>query len=142
MEKSEVLIKAPVVEPVPVSASQPSLPVATIVISSNVLFAFDKAELKPEAIDLLKKLMADLSSYPNEQITVVGHADSIGMDEYNLELSQRRAHAVLDHLVSQGIQKERLLAVGKGESEPKASNETAFGRQLNRRVEVEMRLMK
>jgi outer membrane protein OmpA-like peptidoglycan-associated protein len=63
----------------------------------------------------------------------------MGSDEYNIRLSQRRAQAVVDWLVARGIARERLNAVGKGEREPIASNETAEGRQLNRRVEVRRR---
>jgi outer membrane protein OmpA-like peptidoglycan-associated protein len=76
---------------------------------------------------------------PSLSVDIEGHADWMGSDEYNIRLSQRRAQAVVDWLVAHGIARERLNAVGKGEREPIASNETAEGRQLNRRVEVHRR---
>lgn len=103
---------------------------------SGILFDFDSAELRPEARDNLRELARSLQQYPNTDAMIVGHTDSRGSDEYNLGLSQRRAESAAQYLVSQGISRSRLTTLGKGEREPVASNDTDYGRQQNRRVEV------
>jgi outer membrane protein OmpA-like peptidoglycan-associated protein len=100
-----------------------------------VFFDFNKDMLKGESnveLTRLLKLVRELSEY---NIEIVGHTDSIGTDEYNLDLSYRRAQAVVDYLVSKGIDKHRLIAKGYGERQPIAPNDTEEGRALNRRVE-------
>src|SRR5438045_1014725 len=81
----------------------------------------------------------NLRRYPNEQFDIEGHTDSTGSDEYNLSLSQRRADSVKNYLVDQGVETAQIFARGFGESQPKASNDTPEGRQLNRRVEIHIR---
>jgi len=107
-----------------------------VVTLGDVLFETDKSELRGGAVGNLNKLAAFLTKYPDRTVAIEGHTDSVGSDDYNLGLSQRRANSVLQFLQSQGIAANRLSAVGKGENFPVASNETVSGRQMNRRVEV------
>jgi outer membrane protein OmpA-like peptidoglycan-associated protein len=107
-----------------------------IVNLSDVLFNFDQATLKPEAREKLAKVSGILLAYPTLHMNLEGHTDSIGSDEYNMKLSQRRADAVRDYLTSNGIGSANVQAVGLGKSGPVASNDTAAGRQQNRRVEM------
>ncbi len=107
-----------------------------VVFDSAILFAFDSAEIKPDARANLSRLAASLQEYPNTDLLIVGHTDATGPEDYNLELSERRADAAMAVLITNGVAPERVLTEGRGESEPIASNETAEGRKLNRRVEV------
>ena len=107
-----------------------------IVNMSDVLFDTDRATLKPGAREKLAKVAGILSTYPDLEIEVEGHTDSVGSDEYNQSLSERRAASVRDYLVSQGIPRETIEAMGFGESRPVVGNQTASGRQQNRRVEL------
>jgi outer membrane protein OmpA-like peptidoglycan-associated protein len=102
----------------------------------DVLFTTGKADLKPGAAGNLNKLAAFLSKYPDRSATIQGYTDSVGSDEYNQRLSERRADSVKAYLTAQGISSMRLSALGKGRSDPVADNESADGRQQNRRVEV------
>ena len=103
---------------------------------SGILFDFDKYALKDAAKTNVQSLAASLNQYPNTNIKVIGHTDSVGSDNYNQKLSQRRAAAVKAYAVSQGVPTNRLETVGKGSSEPIASNATDAGRAENRRVEI------
>ena len=107
-----------------------------IVNMSDVLFDTDRATLKPGAREKLAKVAGVLLTYPGLDIEVEGHTDSVGSDEYNQDLSERRAATVRNYLVSQGIPRETVDAMGFGESRPVVGNETAAGRQQNRRVEL------
>jgi len=107
-----------------------------IVDLSDVLFDFNEASLKPEAREKLAKVSGILLAYPNLYMNVEGHTDSVGTDEYNLKLSQWRADAVRDYLTSNGIGSTNVQALGLGKDGPAASNDTAAGRQQNRRVEM------
>jgi outer membrane protein OmpA-like peptidoglycan-associated protein len=109
-----------------------------IVNLSDVLFDTGKATLKPGAREKLSKLAGILSAYPGAyRIEIEGHTDSVGSDESNLNLSRGRAESVRDYLVQSGVKSERVIAtIGLGESKPVAGNETAAGRQVNRRVEI------
>jgi outer membrane protein OmpA-like peptidoglycan-associated protein len=102
----------------------------------DVLFTSGRADLKSGAAGKLNKLTAFLNEYPNRTVLIEGNTDSVGSDEYNQALSQRRADSVKSYLVGQGIGSVRLITSGKGESAPVAGNDTAAGRQENRRVEV------
>jgi outer membrane protein OmpA-like peptidoglycan-associated protein len=102
----------------------------------DVLFTSGRADLKASASGRLNKLVSFLNQYPNRTVMIEGFTDSVGTDDYNLALSQRRAESVRSHLMSQGIDATRLTASGKGESDPLESNDTAMGRQQNRRVAV------
>jgi outer membrane protein OmpA-like peptidoglycan-associated protein len=103
---------------------------------SDVLFDFDKATLKPDAREKLAKLSGIALAYPGLKLAVEGHTDSIGSDEYNLTLSEKRAGAVRDYLVSQGLSEGIVTAQGFGKANPVASNDTNQGRAQNRRVEL------
>ncbi|MEK7830198.1 MAG: OmpA family protein, partial [Acidobacteriota bacterium] len=109
-----------------------------IVNLSDVLFNTGKATLMPGAREKLSKLAGILLAYPGAyQIEIEGHTDSVGSDESNLNLSRGRAESVREYLVQNGIKSERVIAArGFGESKPVADNETAAGRQVNRRVEI------
>lgn len=108
---------------------------AVLLRLENVNFEFNKARITPESEQVLDQAVQMLGANPNITVSVDGHTDSIGSERYNLRLSQRRAEAVRDYLVSRGISAGRLAPVGKGESAPIASNKTAEGRSQNRRVE-------
>ena len=105
-------------------------------ISSEVSFDFGSASLKAAFMPTLQKVSDILSRYPQTIIHVVGHTDSVGSESYNMELSRKRAQSVVDYFASQGVSPNRLITVGRGESQPRATNETEAGRQLNRRVEL------
>ncbi|MDP3608952.1 MAG: OmpA family protein [Methylophilus sp.] len=107
-----------------------------VVTLGDVLFDTDKSALKSGAATNLAKLATFLNQYQDRSVIIEGHTDSVGNDDYNLGLSQRRADAVKMWLMNQGINSGRLVTTGKGETTPVAGNDNASGRQLNRRVEV------
>jgi outer membrane protein OmpA-like peptidoglycan-associated protein len=101
-----------------------------------VLFDFNKATLRPGAREKLAKVAGIVLAHPGLKTEAEGHADSIGTDGYNQGLSERRADSVRSFLMQEGIAAESISARGFGESQPVATNETAVGRQQNRRVEL------
>jgi outer membrane protein OmpA-like peptidoglycan-associated protein len=103
---------------------------------SDVLFEFDKAELKSGALRGLAPLITFVKENPERKITLEGHTDSVGSDSYNLKLSQQRAEAVQDFLVKSGVASANVTARGLGENYPVATNDTAAGRLQNRRVQI------
>ncbi len=105
-------------------------------ISSEVSFDFGSASIKPAFRTTLDKVADVLKRYDRSVVHVVGHTDSVGSDATNQRLSERRAQSVIDYLGSVGVSRDRLRAEGRGETEPRDSNATEAGRQLNRRVEV------
>lgn len=109
-----------------------------IVNLSDVLFDTGHATLKPGAREKLSKLSGILLAYPGDyQIEIEGHTDSVGSEIFNLNLSRGRAESVRDYMMQNGIKSDRVIAArGFGESKPVADNETAAGRQVNRRVEI------
>jgi outer membrane protein OmpA-like peptidoglycan-associated protein len=107
-----------------------------VVSMPDVLFAFNKYELKPEARERLARISGIVLAYPDLKLQIEGYTDSIGSDEYNQTLSDKRAEAVRDYLVSSGVSMNNVAARGMGKSDPVADNGTAAGRQLNRRVEM------
>ncbi len=107
-----------------------------IVNMSDVLFDTGQATLKPGAKEKLAKVSGILLAYPTLHLTVEGHTDSVGGDDYNQKLSERRAASVQDYLVTNGIAAGAIEAHGFGKDRPVASNDTAAGRQQNRRVEL------
>jgi outer membrane protein OmpA-like peptidoglycan-associated protein len=107
-----------------------------IVNVSDVLFDFNKSDLKPGAREKLAKVAGILLAYPGLKIQVEGHTDSVGTEEYNMKLSQQRAEAVKDYLTAQSVPANFLSALGMGKGDPVATNATAAGRQQNRRVEM------
>jgi OmpA-OmpF porin, OOP family len=108
---------------------------AILLTLTGVNFKFDSSAIEPASEQLLNQAVDALNSASAVQVRVVGHTDSIGTDEYNVHLSDRRAKAVVDYLVDHGIAASRLQAEGRGEREPVQSNQTAEGRFQNRRVE-------
>lgn len=102
----------------------------------KVLFDFDKSNLKPEAIRQLGVVLQALREQPALLVQIVGHTDSVGTDEYNNGLSQRRAGSVGTYLTQQGVPRQNIKTEWRGEREPVASNATAAGRAQNRRVEI------
>ena len=103
---------------------------------SDVLFRSGSFELLPGARERLAKVSGIVLAYPSLHVAVEGHTDSVGSDEYNQELSEHRAQSVRDYFVQQGIPAGTIEARGFGKSEPIATNDTAEGRQQNRRVEL------
>ncbi len=103
-------------------------------------FDFNSAELRPPMKDALDNLADTIQrSRGEEMITIVGHTDSVGPAEYNQGLSERRAQSAADHLISRGIDADRVTVKGEGETNPIADNGTAEGRAINRRIEVQTR---
>ena len=107
-----------------------------LTLANEVSFDVDSAVIKPAFQPTLAKVAEVLTRYGDNEVTIVGHTDSTGSDAYNQSLSQRRAAAVLAELERLGVPASRLQALGEGESEPRASNTTAAGREQNRRVEI------
>lgn len=108
-----------------------------ITLDGSVLFASGKHELLPIARNKLDKVAEVLQDQDDsKKIVVEGHTDSVGSDQKNLDLSQRRADSVREYLVSKGVKSDRIRAVGKGETVPVADNKTPDGRANNRRVEI------
>jgi outer membrane protein OmpA-like peptidoglycan-associated protein len=104
----------------------------------DVTFAVDSTEVSPAFQSALDRVAQSMIQYPDSLVDVYGHTDSTGSDQYNLDLSQRRADAVARYLISRGVSSARLQAKGMGESYPVADNATADGRAKNRRVEVKI----
>ena len=102
----------------------------------DTLFATGRAELKSGATANLDRLAAFMAQYPQRTAAIEGFTDSAGSEEYNQDLSQRRADSVKGYLVGQGVQTARLSSAGRGENAPVGDNTSAAGRQQNRRVEV------
>jgi outer membrane protein OmpA-like peptidoglycan-associated protein len=102
----------------------------------DVLFATGKATLSADANRSVDKLAEFLKKYPNRNVLIEGHTDSVGSDEFNRTLSQQRADSVKEKLVADGVDGARITTVGYGKKFPVASNDTAAGKQQNRRVEV------
>lgn len=111
-------------------------PLGDVVELDGVTFELDSDRLRPDAKTILDAVAEVMKRYPEMLIEVAGHTDSLGSDAYNQQLSQQRAEAVRQYLVDTGISGNRMTAVGYGESEPVDSNDTADGRERNRRVEM------
>jgi outer membrane protein OmpA-like peptidoglycan-associated protein len=111
----------------------------TVITLGNVLFATGRSELLPGAMDSIDRLASYLEKSPEETVLIEGHTDSTGSDETNRRLSRDRADSVRSALIAQGVSPSRIEAVGLASSRPVASNDTAAGRQQNRRVEIIIR---
>lgn len=104
--------------------------------ASGILFASNQYELVQNAKENIANLAASLNKYPNTNVMIIGHTDTDGTNEYNLKLSLNRASAVKSFAEIKGVESNRLKTIGKGESEPIASNLTDEGKANNRRVEI------
>jgi outer membrane protein, adhesin transport system len=127
---------APVLTPAQIQARKQVIKAAKPVVITGANFDFDSDKLKPTADARLQPVVEFANKYPEAGMLVVGHTDSIGTDEYNQDLSDRRAASVKAWLVKKGINPNRITTKGMGESQPIASNQTREGRAQNRRVEV------
>jgi outer membrane protein OmpA-like peptidoglycan-associated protein len=107
-----------------------------VTLGDEILFDVDEAELKPGGMQRLARVAEFLRQNPDRNVLIEGHTDSTAPDAYNLALSQRRANAVEDFLIAQGVDPTRISATGYGERQPIATNDTVAGRQANRRVEI------
>ena len=107
-----------------------------LTLSNEVTFDLNSAKIRPGFRASLNKVADVMNRYPDSRITIVGHTDSTGSESYNQRLSERRAVSVAQYLEHEGVAAGRLRTEGRGEMQPRASNETAEGRQLNRRVEI------
>jgi len=107
-----------------------------ITFDSGILFDVNRATLRPAAMANLDNLAQILNKYEDTNILIEGHTDSDGTDEHNLELSRQRAQSVANHLSGLQVNATRFTLMGYGESQPIASNDTSYGKQQNRRVEL------
>ena len=104
----------------------------------NVTFATNSADINGSFYNVLNSVVLVLKEYEKTTVDVIGHTDSVGSNQLNQELSERRARSVAEYLASQGVMPARLLLAGRGESQPIASNDTPEGRAQNRRVEIQI----
>lgn len=153
-EPAKVVEAAPAPAPVPMGPEKPAF--EKITLQAETLFDFDKSVIHPEGKQHLNdEVVTKMKQYPQvEAILVTGHADRIGTDDYNQSLSERRANAVKDYLVSQGIEAGRIQTAAKGESEPVVACSDVKGKensknkpliaclQPNRRVVVEVEVQR
>jgi OOP family OmpA-OmpF porin len=135
---------APAAPAAPATPAAPAAPAPSsvrqaIVIQADALFDFDKSVLRPDGKKSIDDALAKISGVDLEMVIATGHTDSIGTEQYNQRLSERRAQAVKDYLVSKGIPASKVTTIGKGESQPVATNKTKEGRQKNRRVDIEFK---
>ncbi|HUL95016.1 MAG TPA: OmpA family protein [Usitatibacter sp.] len=140
---------SPAAPSAPAAPASPSTPAAApaapksvrqaIVIQADALFDFDKSVVRPDGKKSIDAALDKLKGVDLEMVIATGHTDSIGTDAYNQKLSERRAAAVKEYLVSKGIPASKVTTIGKGESQPVATNKTAEGRQKNRRVDIEFK---
>jgi outer membrane protein OmpA-like peptidoglycan-associated protein len=110
-----------------------------VTVRNEVLFDFNSSALRSASRNSLREMANVFEKYPNTTIEVAGHTDSIGTNAYNQRLSNRRASSVAGYLENLGVRSSRIRSIGYGESQPRATNSTASGRQLNRRVEIHIR---
>jgi len=135
---------APAAPAAPATPAAPARPAPasvrqTVVIQADALFDFDKSVVRPDGKKSIDEALAKLQGVDLELVIATGHTDSVGSDAYNQKLSERRAAAVKDYMVSKGIASSKITTIGKGESQPVATNKTAEGRQKNRRVDIEFK---
>jgi OOP family OmpA-OmpF porin len=127
---------SPCPPPFPKAIEKPSSKVIEK-MTLRVFFEFDKSILTEADLKELPKAVAFVKKYPSAMIRLDGYSDSIGIEEYNLKLSERRAEAVMDYLIKEaGVSSSKIMAVGHGEADPIADNKTSEGRAKNRRVEI------
>lgn len=108
-------------------------------VQNEVLFDFNSSALRSSSRTSLQQMADVFQKYPDTTLSVQGHTDSIGSAAYNQRLSERRADSVAGYLQDLGVRSSRIQTIGYGKSQPRATNSTAAGRQLNRRVEIHVR---
>lgn len=133
--------------PTPAAPSEPARAAPSsvrqsVVIQADALFDFDKSVVRPDGKKAIDEALAKLGGVDLEMVIATGHTDSVGTDAYNQKLSERRAAAVKAYLVSKGIPSAKVTTIGKGETQPVATNKTKEGRQKNRRVDIEFKGVK
>lgn len=114
-------------------------PAPVVIVLRGINFDTAKADIKPDSVPILEKNVKGLQAKPRAQIVIEGHTDSRGGDAYNQGLSEARANSVLNWFSQHGIERNRMSAVGKGESSPVADNTTQEGMYQNRRIELHLR---
>lgn len=135
-EPQEKLIATPKVAPLPVFTCQDDF---DLLLSNNkIIFSSNSHMIDPSSYDLLNELVKVSNQCPELSIEISGHTDSQGSEEYNLELSQKRANSVMQYLIDNGILATRLSAIGYGEENPIADNDTPEGLIANRRIEFKV----
>lgn len=122
-----------------IEVERPSEGEIAVRLTSDILFDTDSSALRAASRRTLQELARNFSQYPDNQIVVEGHTDSTGTDSHNKRLSEQRASRVADYLIDSGVRASAVTVYGYGEEDPKSSNDTATGRQLNRRVEIHIR---
>jgi outer membrane protein OmpA-like peptidoglycan-associated protein len=105
---------------------------------SNITFGVDQDQVQPQFYDVLNSVAVVLQKYPKTLVDVYGHTDSTGSEQYNLDLSNRRAMSVANFVRGRGVDPRRIYVTGYGEAQPIASNSTEAGRAANRRVEIQI----
>ena len=119
-----------------VEVTRPSEGEISVRLTNDILFDTDSYALRSASRSTLTELAENFRQYPDNRIIVEGHTDSTGSDAHNQQLSENRAASVADYLIDQGVSSSKIIVYGFGEARPKTSNDTAEGRQLNRRVEI------
>ncbi len=142
-----VVPAAPAAPAAPAKPAEPAKPAPAsvkqaITIQAEALFDFDKAVVKPAGKKSIDEAIDKMKGIDVEMIIATGHTDSIGTDAYNQKLSERRANAVKEYMVSKGVPAAKITTLGKGETQPVATNKTAEGRAKNRRVDIEFKGVK
>lgn len=122
-----------------VEVTRPSEGEINVRLTNDILFDTNSSALRTASRTTLDELATNFREYPDNELIVEGHTDSTGTDQYNQQLSERRASSVADYLIDRGVSARNVTVYGYGEMRPKASNDTAEGRQLNRRVEIHIR---
>ncbi|MBL8519740.1 MAG: OmpA family protein [Betaproteobacteria bacterium] len=131
---------APAKPAAPAQPAEAPKPVkVAVTIQAEALFDFDKYVLKPEGKKSIDDAIAKMAKVDVEMVIATGHTDSIGTDKYNQRLSERRANTVKEYMVSKGLPAAKITTLGKGESQPVATNKTKEGRAKNRRVDIEFK---
>lgn len=138
-KKPEAKPEAKKPEAPPAPKPKPEAPkVERTIILDDVLFDFDKSNIKPEAAAILDRLVAFMNENKDKNANLSGHTDNVGTDAYNQALSERRVASVKDYVSGKGVAGSRISGQGFGESKPIADNKTAEGRAKNRRVEIKV----
>ena len=122
-----------------VEVTRPSEGEIAVRLTNDILFDTDSYALRSASRSTLTELAQNFRQYPDNRINVEGHTDNTGSDAHNQQLSENRAASVADYLIDQGVASSKIVVYGFGEARPKSSNDTAEGRQLNRRVEIHIR---